>query len=170
MLGGIMLKVIKNFLSEENLSVLLKYKGLSFGSAESKEDLNTIKSISDLIKIIIKEEFGIQNIYLENFGIKTNFAGEMVALHYDASGITPGRREYAAHIYLNDNFTGGEISYPNQNFIEKPEKNMLILFPTSEDYPHEMKQILSGERTAMLMHFTTNMDLAYLEQAYNRDI
>jgi len=138
-----MLNVTKNFLSESHISTISKYQSLNTFSATQSEDFETIKEIIKLI------------------GIKTNFVGESIPLHYDASGITLGRREYAVHLYLNNDFTGGEISYPNQEFNEKPESNTLIIFPTTEEYSHEMKTVLSGERRAMLIHFTTNKDLAY---------
>lgn len=156
-----MLNVTKNFLSESHINIISKHQSLNSFSAVQSEDFETIKEIISLIKNKINIDFSTPDLYLENVGIKTNFAGESIPLHYDASGITLGRREYAAHLYLNNDFTGGEICYPNQDFSEKPECNTLILFPTTEEYSHEMKTILSGERRAMLIHFTTNRDLAY---------
>jgi hypothetical protein len=156
-----MLNVTKNFLSESHISTISKYQSLNTFSATQSEDFETIKEIIKLIKNKINVDFSTPELYLENVGIKTNFVGESIPLHYDASGITLGRREYAVHLYLNNDFTGGEISYPNQEFNEKPESNTLIIFPTTEEYSHEMKTVLSGERRAMLIHFTTNKDLAY---------
>ena len=156
-----MLNVTKNFLSESHIGTLLKHQSLDTFSATQSEDFETIKDIIELIKNKINVDFSTPDLYLENIGIKTNFVGESIPLHYDGSGITPGRREYAVHLYLNNDFTGGEICYPNQEFSEKPECNTLIIFPTTEEYSHEMKTVLSGERRAMLIHFTTNKDLAY---------
>ena len=48
--------------------------------------------------------------------------------------------------YLNDDYEGGEISFPNHNITIKPEKGSLIMFPSQDPFVHEVKPIISGDR------------------------
>lgn len=48
------------------------------------------------------------------------------------------KREYAAVVYLNDDYLGGEINYINLNIKVKPEAGSLIIFKTGAKYLHEV--------------------------------
>lgn len=47
-------------------------------------------------------------------------------------------------VYLNDDYEGGEIHFPNQEFMVKPEAGSLIIFPANTPYEYELKDITSG--------------------------
>jgi hypothetical protein len=49
-------------------------------------------------------------------------------------------------IYLNDDYEGGEINFPNHGVSVKPEPGSLIIFPSQEPYLHAVKKVISGER------------------------
>lgn len=49
-------------------------------------------------------------------------------------------------LYLNDNYEGGEMNFPQHNLSIKPKKGDFLSFPGNKYYPHEVKEILSGER------------------------
>jgi len=48
--------------------------------------------------------------------------------------------------YLNDDYEGGELYFPELNFGIKPKVGMLILFPGSLHYVHGVAPITSGVR------------------------
>lgn len=50
-------------------------------------------------------------------------------------------REYAAVIYLNDNYSGGEINYVNLGIKIKPEAGSLVIFKTGPKYSHEVLEV-----------------------------
>jgi hypothetical protein len=55
--------------------------------------------------------------------------------------------------YLNDDYEGGEISFPGHNIEVKPKAGSLIMFPSQTPFIHEVKPIISGDRymsTAMV--------------------
>lgn len=54
--------------------------------------------------------------------------------------------EFAALIYLNDDYKGGYIHFPEQNFKEIPKPGTLIYFNGKSDMPHEVTKILEGNR------------------------
>jgi predicted 2-oxoglutarate/Fe(II)-dependent dioxygenase YbiX len=54
---------------------------------------------------------------------------------------------YASVIYFNDEYDGGELSFPNLNVSIKPKARELIIFSqTEDDYYHEIKRIKDGIR------------------------
>lgn len=82
-------------------------------------------------------------------------AGTKGDLHIDAQGPEPFI-EWSTIIYLNDpsEYDGGEIYFPNQDFIYKPRKFSAVFFPSAgTEYIHGINEIKSGHRyTALYMH------------------
>jgi len=56
------------------------------------------------------------------------------------------RSRYAGFLYLNDNFKGGLLRFPNQNIEIKPEIGMLAVFDGGFNNMHEVSLIESGVR------------------------
>lgn len=70
----------------------------------------------------------------------------------DAEG-TPNAFEinkYVAILYLNDDYTGGEIFFPEHNITIKPKAGSLMVFPGGVENMHGVKKILSGCRYTMV--------------------
>jgi len=59
------------------------------------------------------------------------------------------QNDIASLVYLNDDYEGGEIYFPNQNFKVKPSKNSLIFFPGDINYLHGVTTIEEGIRYTM---------------------
>lgn len=57
-----------------------------------------------------------------------------------------GRRDYSFLIYLNDDFEGGNIVFPKQQFYLPPQKGMLVAYPGNEEYPHGVMPVTKGTR------------------------
>jgi hypothetical protein len=67
--------------------------------------------------------------------------------------------EYSTVIYLDDNFTGGELYFPGLNFTYKPEKYDGVFFISDgELWRHGISAIESGERSTLLYMHTTHTD------------
>lgn len=56
------------------------------------------------------------------------------------------RSRYAAFLYLNDNFEGGMLQFPDQNISIKPKVGMLAAFDGGFNNMHEVTLITSGVR------------------------
>lgn len=52
--------------------------------------------------------------------------------------------DYGVVIYLNDDFYGGELYYPESDLTITPEQGMLVCHPG--DVQHEVLKVLSGDR------------------------
>jgi len=67
--------------------------------------------------------------------------------------------EYSTVIYLDDNFTGGDLYFPSLNFTYKPEKYDGIFFISDgELWSHGISEIESGHRTTLLYMHTTHTE------------
>lgn len=56
--------------------------------------------------------------------------------------------------YINDDYTGGEISFPRFNITYKPKANELLLFPSNYIYNHSVLPVVEGTRYAVVSWLT----------------
>ncbi len=53
-------------------------------------------------------------------------------------------------IYLNNEFTGGTLAFPNYNLRFHPRPGMLVCFPSDHRFMHYAEEVKSGIRYAMV--------------------
>ncbi len=70
--------------------------------------------------------------------------------HFDSSK----PNDIATLIYLNDNYSGGEIYFPEYDIEIKPKAGDLICFPDNPNYVHGVKKVESGTRYTTPRWFT----------------
>jgi hypothetical protein len=85
------------------------------------------------------------NLDLGRITIKAWNEGQSMGPHFDGQD---GNKDLAFSLvaYINDDYDGGEISFPNHNVSIKPIAGSVIMFPSQEPYIHEVKPIISGQR------------------------
>jgi hypothetical protein len=164
--------VVENFISAEDARVLVEeqispsetnpypeyYKDRFGGTAfpYNKRVMDILIKYGLLSNEIHKDQSGFVNpIYVfKGFG-SCWLPGQRGALHLDAQGPEPFI-EFSTIIYLNDpsEYEGGEIFFPNQDFVYKPKQYSAVFFPSAgSEYIHGITTITSGERrTALYMH------------------
>ena len=54
-------------------------------------------------------------------------------------------------VYLNDNYDGGELVFPEYNLSLNPKAGDIITFPTNAMYLHAVNEIKSGTRYNILL-------------------
>jgi predicted 2-oxoglutarate/Fe(II)-dependent dioxygenase YbiX len=59
----------------------------------------------------------------------------------------------ASVYYINDDYTGGEINFPDHNLKIKPKANSFITFPSNSDYWHEVLENTGKERYSSTLWF-----------------
>lgn len=161
------IKVINNFLSLEECNLIID----SLNSNEYVEhdlqidDKNnpTIKRKSYMgLDVAHVQQERVKQILEESYGVKVvpgsaHVAkwepGQKLELHVDDLGRT-SYNHMASLIYLNDDYEGGEIEFPTHDISLKLSAGSLIMFPGNENYPHEVKPIVSGYRYTMPIWFT----------------
>lgn len=78
---------------------------------------------------------------LSPLSISKYFEGKFMGPHVDAHDDDPAKT-ISCVLYLNDNYEGGELNFPNHKIMIKPEAGSLVIFPSK--YLHESKVIKSG--------------------------
>jgi predicted 2-oxoglutarate/Fe(II)-dependent dioxygenase YbiX len=88
------------------------------------------------------------SLFHEGYNLLKYSNGEEYKPHYDTSGTM--NRIISAICYLNNDFQGGELEFPNFNLKIKPEPGMLILFPSSYPYMHIAHPVTQGNKYAIV--------------------
>jgi predicted 2-oxoglutarate/Fe(II)-dependent dioxygenase YbiX len=70
--------------------------------------------------------------------------------HFDISK----PNDIATLIYLNNDYSGGEIYFPEYDISHKPEPGDLLCFPDNPDYVHGVSSISNGVRYTIPRWFT----------------
>jgi predicted 2-oxoglutarate/Fe(II)-dependent dioxygenase YbiX len=55
-------------------------------------------------------------------------------------------RDLSVVYFLNDDFTGGELVFPELDFVIKPAAGTLVCFPSDHNYIHGVNPVTSGHR------------------------
>jgi hypothetical protein len=117
-----------------------------------------INSVLDKVYVEIKNSFCANTEKELGMGITVLSEGYGMPLHVDkgygdADSIgdpkTPSQfpsREVSSVFYWNDNYDGGEIAFPKQSLHIKPTAGMLILFPSTNEFPHKVLPVTKGLR------------------------
>ena len=89
-----------------------------------------------------------ENFWFEGFNILKYKTGQEYKSHYDGS--TDLGRHISCLLYLNDDYEGGELEFPNFKIKIKPQKGMLILFPSNFAYSHIAHPVTAGTKYAFV--------------------
>jgi len=108
----------------------------------------------ELVRNKIKQEFEIQEeIYTDILCFNRWRIGDMQHAHADdANGFH--WRKFGCVLYLNDNYDGGEINFPNQEVTLKPKANTLAFFPGDAEFLHGVNPIMFGIRYTLSTFWT----------------
>lgn len=125
--------------------------GLSItGYARINEEMRQINNqCYELISSAVHNYKGMFKIeeeikHIESYGLLRYSGGEEYKFHYD--GGTESKRGISVLIYLNDDYEGGEIEFPNFKITIKPKAGTLILFPSNYAYGHIAHPVTSGTK------------------------
>jgi hypothetical protein len=79
--------------------------------------------------------------------------------------------EYAAVLYLNDNYFAGEVYFVNQNIELKPDSRSLLIFPSTEGWRHGVNPPGPGPHRYVLPSFVSRKDFWEInkDNGYNVD-
>ena len=165
---------------------------LTFSSSTDPKIRNLITSISTEILRVMRERFslGKKNYQIDHCALYARIAGNYCPYHADnilfscpihgndqeklrttCNGSCPGAkylpnhtgwREYTALLYLNDQFTGGEIAFEDGPHNTKYRKvipikaNLLVITPNGPNFYHEVYPIRSGQRYSLHFWYTSD--------------
>ena len=82
--------------------------------------------------------------------------GVPLTAHFDQ--YTDPAIQYAAIIYINDNYIDGELFFPKKDFQIKPKSRTLVIFPGTEEFTHGVNPPGEGPFRYVLPGFITIKD------------
>ena len=116
----------------------------------------------------IKVELQLPEFFVESFFVACLLPGDLHIPHADNERREHGRwvanhtpqRDYTGIAYLNDDFTGGELVFPDRDVIIAPKPGLLVGFPSNHKFVHAVPKVLSGKRYSLPVWFTANSEKA----------
>lgn len=166
------IKVFNNFVSEEdckraieildsldNENKLLVFKDNPnvLVAPEIPEVIEIIKKYSIMANEIHRKENGfLPKLYTTEGFLSLWKPGSTSGIHIDSHH---GYEflQFASVIYFNEDFDGGRIYFPNQNFSYKPKSGDAVLFPCGGmEYPHGVTTVTKGKRYTIAMWHTSS--------------
>lgn len=166
------IKFIPNFLTKKEIDYIMhdidKRTFISFVSQKDHNGdalthmhkYNGIVDIYDIVnrcKETISSIYGIQKEKIKEkqkeLSVVKWDAGTYLNLHVDDLGYVTDNH-LPVHIYLNDDYEGGEISFPTHGLAVKPKAGDFNVFPGNMHYAHEVTKVLSGTRYTLPIWFT----------------
>ena len=95
------------------------------------------------------DKHGIIVSYDEGYKVLKYTESDYYNMHYDSASFF-SHRQISAIIFLNDNFNGGELEFPNQGIKIRPVKGTVLIFPSNYLYKHVVNKITDGIRYAIV--------------------
>lgn len=160
--------LLKNFSTKEEAKILYDYVSSMYISAQEKNNSLRKTHLAEKSLQIIEQlekkyiDFALKNL---DFMVEPKFSslknyvywetGKAMLPHYDNVGgdhVAPVM--YGCVFYLNDDFEGGELWYPNHGVEYKPVAGEMIIHPGTREYSHGIKEIISGLRVACASFIT----------------
>lgn len=124
-----------------NVYVDIKKRILNLIPGKHKVEHSVIEKFADYVPYICDKEMPVDDSLL---GIpSTDSDNHDNFIKYKGSwGLTAGgSRKYAARIFINEDFKGGNLTFPIQKFDIQPVKDRLVLYPCSKEYVYGVRGI-----------------------------
>lgn len=163
------IQYVENVLSKEEHKILLEYaknaqswkeqpwKAITIESENLPEDI--LEMLNKIFQLVYRRSVELYDVAINPFHksalhIVKFVEGFHLGPHVDT--LSSEGNHIASVYYLNDDYTGGEINFPDHKLKIKPKPNSLIIFPGNENYLHEVRKIVGNDRfsSAMWLQFT----------------
>ena len=116
------------------------------------------------LKEKIETHLSTSELFVESFFVACMSSGDSHIPHADNERREHGRwvpnhtpqRDYTGLAYLNDDFTGGELVFPDRDSVIAPKPGLLVGFPSNHKFVHAVPKVLSGKRYSLPVWFTVN--------------
>ena len=126
------------------------------------ESASWVHGITLQCKEKIEVDLRTPELFVESVFIACLLPGDSHIPHADNERREHGRwlpnhtpqRDYTVLVYLNDNFTGGELVFPERDVVIIPKPGLFVGFPSNHKFVHAVPNVLSGKRYSLPVWFT----------------
>jgi Rps23 Pro-64 3,4-dihydroxylase Tpa1-like proline 4-hydroxylase len=160
--------VVNNFLSNEEHKELSNYVNNPNEVCWIREPWSTERTQKDsipenILKLLKKifqtsrlnsvDYYGIDlsDDFLSQYLLTKWSKGSKMLPHVDTDA--QKHQHIVCMYYINDDYDGGEIVFPDYNLTIKPKSNSLVMFPGNENYVHGVLEVSKGFRYTFPMRF-----------------
>lgn len=176
-LGKAPVYIYSNFISDQDISEgikIIKDQEISKG----RDGLNLAKvfglktcSMTDIVvdyikriadKVIVKHD---ADIVTQSATLGIWYTGSSCPLHTDNPNTWNNMLTHSSVVYLNEDFEGGALRFPEYDVEYSPKTGDLVIFKA--DIQHEVTTITSGKRYTLALWHTTNIELDMFEKRKN---
>ncbi len=161
------IEVIPNVLSTEEVSVLMTQIDPKttaedmtyFSEVKNKYGVKKVKCTEHHIVQLALQRLGVSTDKVESVSVVYYPTGSHNGMHADNCIIDNGIIKqlkpwtHTGIIFLNNEFTGGELVYPNQGCIFLPIIGTMVITPAGAEYIHKVNEVTSGERFTLVFRF-----------------
>jgi 2OG-Fe(II) oxygenase superfamily len=103
-------------------------------------------------------------LFVESLFVACLLPGDSHIAHADNERRKHGRwvpnhtpqRDYTGLLYLNEDFTGGQLVFRDRHVVIIPKGGLLVGFPSNHRFVHAVPKVLSGKRYSLPVWFTKN--------------
>lgn len=134
--------------SRTNYNLGITYSANATGNAIAQNIHNQFYILLLAATIPYAKKHNIPELFHEDYQMLRYRAGQEYKAHAD--GGTDIGRAISAILYLNNDYDGGEIEFPNFGIKIKPEPGMLVLFPSTYPYAHIAHPVSNGTKYAIV--------------------
>ena len=168
-----MITTLENIISEEETATILdvaknmdiwdNVNQSEFWSNRSTDPHKLKNYVPEVNDLIIKIQRRVMK-HIENFyKVKVEDPGATVVRWFPGNSQTPHadnsvytHMNIGSVIYLNDNYEGGELYFPQHNLDIKPVARNGYVFPGDEFYMHGVREVKSGIRYTLPIFWTVS--------------
>ena len=144
--------VVENFLTSQDLQYFdekiknakwdIEQRWYPWSYNVENVDEEVTKSILNKVQSLFEEKYSWNGSHI----IQRIRAGHGMDEHLDKSDLEEQENSVGVAMYINDNFDGGEIYYPNLEISYKPLRGALICHPGTAKYMHGVKTVSGNDR------------------------
>jgi predicted 2-oxoglutarate/Fe(II)-dependent dioxygenase YbiX len=120
-----------------------------------------------LVRDYLNPYYGVTIKDSESPQILAQSAGAQTDLHSDAETLVTDKdgnntwvkavdRDISIVLYLNDDYSGGDLVFPGQAISVQPRQGMLVAFPSTHHFVHQEQLITAGQRLVLVNWFSVN--------------
>jgi hypothetical protein len=128
------------------------------------ESASRMYGVSLRCKEKIEVHLSTSELFVESFFVACMSLGDLHIPHADNERRERGRwvpnhtpqRDYTGLAYLNDDFTGGELVFPDRDVVITPKPGLFVAFPSNHKFVHAVPKVVSGKRYSLPVWFSVN--------------